>query len=247
MNTEMLSVGAPRVASADRGAGWLADGFGYFKRSAVHWILATILLFVISFIVMLIPLLGSLLIYLLMTVFMGGLMLGCYAQQQGGEFTVNHLFAGFSQNTGQLVLLGVLNMVGNIIILILLVIFIIFAPGGGMEAINTFMSGDQEAIEGLFTLFTLVALVGLALYMPLLMAFWFAPALVMLSNVPAMNAIKMSFMGCLYNIVPFLIYGIVGLILAFIATIPLMLGWLIFMPMIVASIYIAFREIYTTS
>lgn len=247
MRAEMLSVGAPRGVAAGRGAGWLSDGFGYFKRSAGHWILATILFFVISFLVMLIPLLGSLLIYLLMTVLMGGLMLGCHAQQQGGEFTVNHLFAGFSQNTGQLVLLGVLYLIGNILIFIPVVAVLFLAPGGGMEAINALVSGDPEAIKGLYSLIMLVVLVGLALYMPLLMAYWFAPALVMISNVPAMSAIRMSFMGCLYNVVPFLIYGIVGLILAIIASIPLMLGWLIFMPMIVASIYISFREIYTTN
>ena len=246
MSTAMLSVGTPRATETGRGAGWLADGFGYFKRSAGHWILATILLFVISIVVSLIPLLGSLLIYILMTVLMGGLMLGCHAQEQGGEFTVNHLFAGFSQSTGQLVLLGVLYLVGNIIIVILIIAFL-FLAGGGMEAFNALQSNDPEAIKGLFSLIMLAVLVALALYMPLLMAYWFAPALIVLGDVPAISAIKLSFMGCLSNIVPFLIYGIVGIILAIIATIPFMLGWLILMPMIVASIYISFREIYTTS
>ena len=247
MSTAMLSVGTPRITEAGRGAGWLSDWFGYFQRSSGQWILTTVLLLVISIIVSLIPFLGSLLIYILMTVLMGGMMLGCHAQQQGGEFSVNHLFAGFSQNTGQLVLLGVLYLVGNIIIVVLVVVFLILAPGGGMEAIHTFQSGGPEAITGLYNLVMLAVLVALALYVPLLMAYWFAPALIVLADVPALNAIKMSFAGCLSNIVPFLIYGIVGLILAIIAIIPFMLGWLILMPMIVASIYISFREIYTTS
>ena len=43
-------------------------------------------------------------------------------------------------------------------------------------------------------------------------------------------AMKVSFIGCLRNIVPFLIYGVVGIALAIVATIPLLLGWLVLGP-----------------
>jgi uncharacterized membrane protein len=54
-------------------------------------------------------------------------------------------------------------------------------------------------------------------------------------------------MGCLKNIVPFLLYGVVGLFLIIIATIPLLLGWFIVVPMMIASIYIAYLDIYGDS
>jgi len=46
------------------------------------------------------------------------------------------------------------------------------------------------------------------------------------------------------NIWPFLIYGIVFLLLFIVATIPLGLGLLVVSPMIWASIYSGYRDIY---
>jgi hypothetical protein len=45
---------------------------------------------------------------------------------------------------------------------------------------------------------------------------------------------------------PFLLYGIVFFIAAIIASIPLMLGWLVLGPLLAASIYTAYRDIYFT-
>jgi hypothetical protein len=49
------------------------------------------------------------------------------------------------------------------------------------------------------------------------MAYWFAPALVMLEDMTATEAMQASFRGCWMNIMPFLIYGlcILGVIMAF--------------------------------
>jgi uncharacterized membrane protein len=76
------------------------------------------------------------------------------------------------------------------------------------------------------------------------MAYWFAPALVVLNDVSPLDALIISFKACLTNILPFTLYGIVGLVLTVIAIIPLGLGLLILGPMIVASIYIAWSEIF---
>jgi uncharacterized membrane protein len=76
------------------------------------------------------------------------------------------------------------------------------------------------------------------------MALWFAPALVMLQNQSAPRAIAESFKGCLKNIVPFLIYGIVLFVLALIASIPFGLGWLVLGPVVLGSVYAAYRDIY---
>jgi uncharacterized membrane protein len=57
-------------------------------------------------------------------------------------------------------------------------------------------------------------------------------------------ALKASFFGCLKNLIPFLLYGIVLLVLAMIATIPFGLGWLVLGPVMIASIYRSYRDIY---
>jgi uncharacterized membrane protein len=55
---------------------------------------------------------------------------------------------------------------------------------------------------------------------------------------------KASFMGCLKNILPFLVYGVIMFGLAIVASIPLALGWLVLGPMTIASVYTAYRDIY---
>jgi uncharacterized membrane protein len=56
-----------------------------------------------------------------------------------------------------------------------------------------------------------------------------------------------SFTGCLRNIVPFLVYGVVMLGLGIVACIPLMLGWLVLGPVLAASLYTSYKDIYLTA
>jgi uncharacterized membrane protein len=48
----------------------------------------------------------------------------------------------------------------------------------------------------------------------------------------------------LKNILPFLVYGILYLIFAFVASIPLLLGWLVLGPVLIASVYFSYTDIY---
>ena len=79
------------------------------------------------------------------------------------------------------------------------------------------------------------------------MAAWFASALVALDGMEPWQALKSSFFACLKNIIPFLVYGLVMLVLSIIATIPLGLGWLVLGPLTIASIYTAYRDVFFTS
>ena len=90
----------------------------------------------------------------------------------------------------------------------------------------------------------LAILVMLALMIPVAMAVWFAPGLAALNERGAVEAMKESFTGCLKNIVPFLVYGVVLLGLSIVASIPLWLGWLVLGPVVAASIYTAYRDIF---
>ena len=91
----------------------------------------------------------------------------------------------------------------------------------------------------------LALLVALALMVPLLAAYWFAPALVVMHGLGPVEAMKQSFAGCMRNFVPFLVYGIVMTAFAMVAAIPLGLGFLVWIPLAVASTYAAYRGIFT--
>jgi uncharacterized membrane protein len=73
---------------------------------------------------------------------------------------------------------------------------------------------------------------------------WFAPPLVLFHAQGPVEAMKNSFLGCVKNIPPFLIYSLVVLVFALLASIPLGLGWLVFGPVMVASLYASYRDIF---
>jgi hypothetical protein len=227
-----------RAVEAGRGWTWIADGFGLFKKAPGMWIALVIVLFVILVVLAFIPLLGLVATFLLMPLFLGGLMLGCRALQGGGELELGHLFAGFKEHTGNLIVLGALSIAGWIIVMLPVIAIV------GAGAIFGMMRGDAAGAAAMGGSFVLAWLVAMALSIPIYMALWFAPALVVLRGLAPVAAVKESFFGCLKNVVPFLIYGIVLLVLGIVAAIPLGLGWLVLGPVAIASIYVAYRDIY---
>lgn len=233
----------PVVAPLERGAGWILDGFTYFKQAPLSWIGVLVLFIVIYIVLGLIPIIGGLVGQLLLPVFFGGLMLGCHAQAQGNKFSINHLFAGFSEHGSPLVILGLLYLLGMILITIMIVVLLFILPGG-FELFEQLDAGNTEFPRSMVVIMLIILLSAFALYIPLLMAYWFAPVLIVLHGMSPVEAMKTSFRGCLYNILPFLVYGIVAMVLFFIAMIPLMLGLLVLFPMLFASVYIAYRDIY---
>jgi uncharacterized membrane protein len=84
----------------------------------------------------------------------------------------------------------------------------------------------------------------LALLLPLFMALWFAPALAVFHQQGPAEAMKNSFVACLKNVVPFLLYSVILLLLTFVASIPFGLGWLVLGPVLAASLYTSYRDIF---
>jgi len=103
---------------------------------------------------------------------------------------------------------------------------------------------DPEAIAGMGLTLVLAGLIVFALLLPVFMALWFAPALAMFHQQGPAEAMKASFVACLKNVLPFLVYSVILLPLAFIASIPLGLGWLVLGPVLAASLYTSYRDIF---
>jgi uncharacterized membrane protein len=102
------------------------------------------------------------------------------------------------------------------------------------------LAGAGVALGGLL----LALLVGLVLTVPLAMAVWFAPALVVFRNVVPLDAMKSSFNVCLKNLVPFLVYGVILFVLAVVAAIPFGLGFLVLMPVLIGAQYASYVDLY---
>lgn len=232
-----------RIEPAGAGWTWIAEGWGLFAKSPVMWIIALILLVIIAIALAFIPLLGQIAYQLLTPVFSAGLVVACRSLETGGEFELEHIFAGFKRHFGSLVIVGLLTMLGWI------AIFLVFAMFAGFGLLAAMLTGSPDnmmvAAGASATTILLGILIGLALAVPLVAAYWFAPALVVMHGMQPIAAMKASFFGCLRNFVPFLVYGIILTIFALLAVIPLGLGLLVWAPVAIASAYASYRRIYT--
>jgi uncharacterized membrane protein len=227
-----------RTVGAGRGWDWIVEGFALFRKQPGLWILAAVVLGILFIGISMIPILGSLANALLLPIFGAGLMLGCKALDQGGTLELAHLFAGFKHRTGDLVLVGVFNLIGWV--LIVLAVIAVIGGGVAMAMLQGGAPGAGTSIASLLIALLLVA----GLSVPLYMATWFAPALIVLHELAPLAALKASFFACLKNWLPFLAYGVVLLVLAIVAAIPLGLGYLILIPVLIASVYTAYRDIF---
>lgn len=259
-----------QAVPAGHGWEWWRSGFAIFRASPWMWLLVLIvligLLFVATGIVTALALsmmrsspaglivvfgLFGLALSIVYPIFSGGLMLGARAVDEGEGLGVGHVFAGFGHSGGRLATVGLAMLAGNFLIQVLVtVLFGAWLRTGAMSANPAMMM--QQGV--------LIFLVYLALTLPLAMGFWFAPALVVFNDSPALDAIRSSFLGCLKNVVPFLIYGLVALgigivialLLGIIAVITRGVGIILVFalllavgPIVIGSIYTSYRDIYT--
>ena len=222
----------------ENGWTWISSAFSIFKRAAGVWIGMIIVLCLIYIVLGVIPVVGAIASLAAGPVFTGGLMLASRTIDQGGEAQFSQLFGGFKHRFGALVGVGVLYLVGFAAILFIVVL----TTGASVFTVINATTPEEVMAAGAGLL--LAALIFFALLIPLLMAVWFAPPLVVFHDVGAVAAMKASFAGCLHNMLPFLLYGIVWFIASIVASIPFMLGWLVLGPVTAASIYTAYKDIY---
>ncbi|HET9581022.1 MAG TPA: BPSS1780 family membrane protein [Usitatibacter sp.] len=232
-----------RINAAGAGWDWIAQGWKLFVRAPLMWIISIVIVFIAAVAISLVPIVGSLAFQLLQAVIAGGFMVGCHSLAKGGDYELEHLLAGFRQNFVNLLLVGVIFVVGGLVILLVMGMFV------GMTVLGVIFTGSPEnvyaTVLGSAMSILLGLLIALALMVPLLAAYWFAPALVILNNMGPVAAMKESFFGCFRNFVAFLVYGIVMTLLALVAAIPFGLGFLVWIPVAITSTYAAYRAIFT--
>ena len=226
----------PKSVDAGRGVAWITEGWTLFRQAPAIWIAITVIAAAGFIILSIVPILGQIASPLLSVLVAGGIMLGCRDLVRGEPLTVAHLVAGFRDHLNPLLVIGALYLGGMFAVIVVASV----VTGGAAFAL---VRGSPDAGIAI-TSMLLIMLVVMLLMIPLIMAIWFAPALVTLHNVEPVRALQLSFRGCLRNLLPFLVYGIVTFVLAIIASIPFGLGWLVLLPVLAGSVYTSYHDIF---
>jgi len=221
---------------------WITQAFALFRRNALNWIVLNLALLLIALGLVVVPVIGAYAMYLLTPIFLAGMMVACREQEAGREVEIAHLFRGFRHNASHLVTVGGVYLVGQVVIAGL-----VLSIGGAelQDAMRAAAEGSaQQLTPAAADRISLAVLVGSALFVPLLMAVWFAPMLVIFDEVPAVRAMQLSVHACLLNLLPFLLYGVIMFGLLVVAVAPLFAGLLLWVPLAVISGYTSYRDIF---
>jgi uncharacterized membrane protein len=199
----------PQPVPAGHGWLWLRDAFALFRAQPWMWLAVYAIVILINFVLNLIPL-GALAWFFLAPIFAGGIMLGAREFDRHGRARVGMVFDGFSERGGQLALIALLYLLGLVVVVLGALILLSLVGAISAAGLQAMSSGDALAMAAVMApgAILLFGLVILLMVMPLLMAYWFAPALVVLENLDAFDAMKLSFRACWLNLIPFLVFGL---------------------------------------
>ena len=238
----------PQRVGAGRGFGWLIEGLGLFWQAKLGWVLAWVLFCLIGAASMLVPVVGLVAFSVAIPIFIAGVVVGADRQHFGGELRIRDLFTAFGTRPWLLAGIGAIYLAGSAVVTFVIGGLMGFVFGDGILLAGSFgPDATDPAIAA--TLMSsgmlLFALLGLICILPLYMTIWFTPALIVLNNeLGLFEAIQLSFRGCSRNLLGFTLYGLGLMIISLIASIPLFLGWLLAGPLILASYYVSYRDIY---
>lgn len=231
----------PQRLEANTGLQWIKKGYALFKQAPLLWIVLLAICFVAAALLSKVPVIGEPLASLLMPVVIIGLMAGCRSLENGDELELAHLFSGFQKHTSHLITLGGIALVSQYLI------FGVMLMAGGATLVAILMGSQaaepevfREAVAGAGA----AVMIGAALFTVLLMAMQFAPMLVFFRDVKPIDAMKLSLQAFTRNVAAMFVYGMAFLLLAILASMPMMLGWLILMPMVLTTMYASFCDIF---
>lgn len=243
MEPTTMDAGDARSVDAGRGVAWWSEAWALFMKNPGMWVVFGLIVLIIYIVLSFVPLVGNIAGALLTPVFMGGWLLATGKLEQGGSLEPADLLLGFKEHLNPLMVLGALLAGATAVITL-----VVFALVGG-AAIGASIGAATQSAGGMLAAAgagLMAMLIGLALMVPVTMAIWFAPALVIFRGVQPVDALRMSFAACLRNIMPFLVYGVLGFVAAIVASLPAGLGWLVLLPLCFLTVQTTYRDVFGT-
>ena len=247
-----------RIVPAAAGLRWLATGWRLFRAAPLGWLAATLGYWFVMSVLSVVPALGSAVAVLLVPAFSVGFMALARAAERGAPLEPRLLLDGLRQAPREQLVLGALYLLA-----LAAVLGASAAADGGMLA-RWVLGGRRPSAEALDGGAMLAAAGVAALaYLPVMLAFWFAPPLAAWHAVGAVKALFFSLAACLMNwrallaygllvaaatlVAPLLLLNLLSLASAGAAALagPLLAALVVLMlPVLFASFYASYRDVF---
>lgn len=196
-----------QIVPAKQGVQWVKLGMSTFFKQPLALSGLFFLFLAVMSIVSFVPILGSALALMLLPAATLGLMAATQEAAKGKFPMPSILISAFRAGRQQLramLVLGALYALGFLLVLALSAL----ADGGKFAKL--YLLGGTMTPELLQDSdFQLASLIAMALYMPLSLMFWHAPALVHWHGIGPVKSLFFSLVACLRNFWAFTVYGVV--------------------------------------
>lgn len=238
----------PRTLPAGRGLAWWREGWRIFTAAPAIWVGIVVVLFLVFAVISAVPIVGGVAQSVLWPVFSAGLVRGCHELARGRPLVFAALFDGFrGDRFGPLAILGLAALACGVVLALIAMMSMLGAAGAsGVAALVA--TDPQVAFATAMTSagFAALAIVPLLLIVATVfaMAWWFAPALVVLNRAEPVAALRASFDASWRNLGALTVFGLAFLGLAVVASAPFGLGWLVLAPVATGAGYASWREIF---
>ena len=229
-----------KTVDVSRGIVWFSGGWRIFMKNPGLWVVLGVIMLAIVVVLSIIPILGVLALSLIMPVLTAGLLYAAREADEGRALDVLHLFQGFRERDKLTPLLSLGGIVLAGFVLAVAVAFLI----GGASMVTFMMGANPEMMRGAAAGMLVALLAGLAVQLVVVLALVYAVPLVMFRGVPAGQAMGSSLRANLRNVLPLLVFGVIYLFIAVLATLPLLLGWIVLLPVSAGMLYLSYKDLY---
>jgi len=191
---------------------WLAEGIKLFLSQPWPWLALTGATLLLLLLLSLLPVLGLVGIFTLFPGIAAGFMFASREASAQRPITFNHLTAGFRTAPRPLLAVGGLAFLVFFLALILITI-------GWREQFMALLklaqsqTSDEAALLSAMRELTVPSSLILVVTLLIATATWFTPALVALRRVKVREALVLSYKAVLANFAPFLVYGVLLVLL----------------------------------
>src|SRR4051812_17769205 len=247
-----------RIVDATRGVRWLGEGWRLFRAAPLGWLAAVFGYWLLMSVVSLVPVIGPAVAAILVPAFSVGFMALARAAGRKAPLEVSLLFDGFRHDVRPQIALGVLYLV---CLVVMLGASTLVDDGALAQWLLTGRRPGEDVLQS--PAFVGALLATATLYMPVMLAFWFAPPLAAWHSTGALKALFFSFAASMLNWRAFLGYGavtaLITLVIPFLAVaalaifaegsqlplagfmLPLMI---LLLPTLFASFYVSYRDVF---
>ena len=233
----------PRKVAASEGFQWVTAGFRLYRKTPLLLSAAFGVLFGLIMAFGLIPLIGSSLSDLVYPLMVAGFMAAYRVLDNGEDLELPQFMAGLKGPLIPLMTIGAVQLLGSVLIGQIM-IAMGFNPQAVMEVARSSNPSPAD-IQTVMNQAMPAMLTGFALFVPLVMATWFAPALILFGGARPVTALGVSLRAVAKNWAAVLLNLMtLGLVLILAALIPLLLGLLIAMPLLYGSLYASYQAIF---